>query len=89
MDFEFDAAKSERNFLERGFDFAYAARVFEGRVLAYADERADYSELREIAIGMIDGRLFKVTYTDRAGVRRIISAHRASRQESTKWRTSG
>ena len=89
MDFEFDPDKSERNARLRGFDFAFAARVFEGRVITFVDERADYGEVREIAIGSIDGKLFKVTYTDRGGVRRIISAHRASRQESRKWRLSG
>jgi uncharacterized DUF497 family protein len=31
--FEWDLAKSERNLAERGFDFAYAARIFEGDVL--------------------------------------------------------
>ncbi len=85
MDFDFDPAKSERNFRERGFDFVYAAQVFLGRVVSFADERRDYGEVRMIAIGEIDGRIFTVIYTDRADARRIISAHRASRQEVRKW----
>jgi uncharacterized DUF497 family protein len=31
MEFEWDDAKSERNRRERGFDFATAALIFEGR----------------------------------------------------------
>ena len=88
MDFEFDPDKSERNEAERGFDFLYASRVFEGRTVSFADDRANYGEVRMIAIGMIDGKLYTVVYTDRGDVRRIISAHRASRQESRKWQSS-
>ena len=85
MDFEFDPAKSDKNLRERGFDFAYAARVFEGKVFTFVDERFEYGEVRMVAIGEIEGRVFTVVYTDRDDVRRIISAHRASRQETRKW----
>ncbi len=46
--FEWDEAKSERNRRERGFDFdfAFAARVFEGGYLADEDRRKDYGEPR-------------------------------------------
>ena len=88
MDFDFDPTKSDTNLAERGFDFAYASRVFEGRVVSFIDDRQDYGEVRVIAIGEIDGRLFTVVYTDREDVRRIISAHRSSRQESRKWQQS-
>ena len=60
-------------------------RVFEGRVVSFVDDRHDYGEVRMVAVGEIDGKLFTVIYTDREDVRRIISAHRASRQEGRKW----
>ncbi len=41
-----------------------------------------------IAIGPIDGDLYKVVYTDGGEVRRIISANRASRQERGTWHSS-
>lgn len=85
MEIEFDPAKSERNLQERGFDFAFAARVFLGRTVIIEDTRLDYGEVRMIAVGEIDGRLFKVVFTDRGDVRRIISAHPASRQEKRLW----
>ena len=88
MDFDFDSIKSDKNLAERGFDFAYATRVFEGRVVSFVDDRHDYGEVRMVAIGEIGGRVFKVVYTDREDVRRIISAHRASRQEVRKWQQS-
>lgn len=88
MIFEYDPAKSERTLRERGFDFAFVARVFNGRTETYVDDRVDYGEVRMVAIGEIDGKLYTVVYTDRGEVRRIISAHRASRQESRTWHTS-
>ena len=88
MVFEFDQVKSERNERTRGFDFAYATRVFESRTVEFQDDRADYGEVRMVAIGEIEGKLFKVVFTDRGEIRRIISAHRASRQETRKWQSS-
>ena len=85
MEIEFDPAKSERNLRERGFDFAFASRVFLGQPTIFEDTRRDYGETRMIAIGEIDGRLFKVVFTDRENVRRIISANPASRQEKRRW----
>ena len=88
MDFEYDRAKSDRNAHDRGFDFAFAARVFEGNTVTFQDERRDYGEVRMIAIGEIDGQIYTIVYTDRDEVRRIISAHRASRQEKRIWQSS-
>ena len=85
MDFEWDDEKSAKNEAERLFSYRFAARVFLGRTVEFRDERQDYGEVRMIAIGEIDGRLYKVVYTDREDVRRIISANRASRQEERKW----
>lgn len=47
MEFEWDEAKSEACFMERGFDFAYAIRAFldPDRVVR-ADTRWDYGEDR-------------------------------------------
>ena len=89
MDIDFDPRKSEQNLAQRGFGFDFAARVFLGRPASFQDERADYGEVRMIAIGEIDGKLYKVVYTDRGDTRRIISAHRASRQEERRWQRSG
>ena len=82
MEFEWDDAKSEACFLRRGFDFAYAVRVFldPGRDVE-ADDRFDYGEPRYRVIGRIEGRMFVVVYTPRHGVFRIISARKANRKE--------
>ena len=88
MEIEFDQDKSDRTKAERHFDFAFVARVFLSRTITFRDDRHDYGEVRMVAIGEIDGKLYKVVYTDREGVRRIISANRASRQERRLWQLS-
>jgi uncharacterized protein len=78
--------RQERATLERrGFDFEYAARIFEGTVLEREDRR-DYDERRIVSVGQIEGDVFVVVYTWRGNRRRIISARRASRRERDAYR---
>jgi uncharacterized DUF497 family protein len=85
-----DPEKSERNFAERAFDFAFAASIFTGPTLERIDARRDYGEIRLIALGMAGDIPLTVVYTDRveAGevVRRIISAQVSSRRERQVYR---
>ncbi|NMG16634.1 Ribonuclease toxin, BrnT family [Aromatoleum bremense] len=82
MDFEWDEAKSEACFQERGFDFAYAARAFfDPDRLVQLDTRYSYGEERYQLMGKIEHRLFVVVYTPRNTVMRIISARKANQRE--------
>lgn len=90
MDFTWDDAKDARTQADRGFGFAFAIRIFAGRVLEQTDGRQDYGEVRVKAIGEAEGFILVVIYTDRGdGERRIISARRAARKERELWDTSG
>jgi uncharacterized DUF497 family protein len=83
--FTWDRDKSERNLVERGFDFAFASLVFEGPTLERMDARRDYGEVRRIALGRADGIPLTVIFTDRVAAgeveRRIISARVSNRRE--------
>ena len=84
--FDRNAGKSERNLLERGFDFAFATLIFDGGTLERADDRRDYGEPRVVAIGLAEGIALTVSCTDRKvahgeDVRRIISARLGNRRE--------
>jgi uncharacterized protein len=81
MDYEYDEAKSRKNLEERGIDFEFASRIFDGDYIERQDRRHDYGEERFVAIGGIDSSVFVVVYAWRAGRRRIISARRANRRE--------
>ncbi len=86
MQFEWDKAKSEATLAERGFDFAYAAVVFDDPLrIEREDVRRDYGEPRWQTIGEIDGRVFLVVYTPREAATRIISARRARDNEAKEY----
>jgi uncharacterized DUF497 family protein len=83
--FGWDRRKSAENLRLRGFDFGFAALIFEGPTLEREDQRRDYGERRVVAIGLAQGIALTVVFTDRAEagvtVRRIISARLSNRRE--------
>jgi hypothetical protein len=83
--FSWDEAKSAHCAATRGFDFIFAARLFQGPVLERLDDRRDYGEARVQAIGRIDGLLYVVVYTMRGETTHIISARRAHQKEWERW----
>lgn len=86
MNFEWDESKSDACFLQRGFDFAYAARAFfDPDRLVREDSRHSYGEIRFQLMGSIDGRLFVVIYTPRRDAVRIISARKANQREVRQY----
>lgn len=86
MEFEWDTVKSDRTYAARGFDFAYAVKVFlDPRRIERRDDRRDYGEERRQVIGVIEGRLFFVAYTLRGRGIRIISARRAHENEERAY----
>jgi uncharacterized DUF497 family protein len=83
--FAWDPRKSAENLRVRGFDFEFAALIFEGPTLEREDRRQEYGETRSIAVGLAQGIALTVVYTDRvesgAPVRRLISARLSNRRE--------
>jgi uncharacterized DUF497 family protein len=89
MEFDWDETKSDACFLERGFDFNYAAHAFFDKDrLIQKDTRFDYGEDRYQTIGIVEGRVFFVTYTIRGLVIRIISARKANKKEVKNYENS-
>jgi len=84
--FEWDEAKSQANLRARGFDFAFASRIFDDDFYEIEDARRDYGERRLIATGQVEGQLYTIVYTQRGEARRIISAREASRKERNAYR---
>lgn len=86
MQFEWDQAKSEACFRERGFDFEYAAYAFaDPDRIVRTDTRYGYGEDRYQLIGRIEGRLYVLAYTPRNGAVRIISARKANPREVKQY----
>ncbi len=87
MEFEWDDAKSEHNLRHRNFGFDYAALIFGGPTIDTPDQRHAYGETRILAIGAVGINILAVVYTDRDGIRRIISARKATRKERRQWQS--
>jgi len=83
LEFEWDEEKAASNQRKHGVTFAEAASVFGDPFAAIFDDEAhSEEEQREIIIGhSAKDRLLLVSFTERAGAVRIISARRATRQE--------
>jgi uncharacterized DUF497 family protein len=49
------------------------------------DDRFDYGEVRQIAFGLINDRLFVCVYADRGADRRVISPRKANGREVRRY----
>lgn len=86
MAFEWDEDKNRINIGKHGVSFETAARIFEGLVLSWTDDRKEYGEVRVRSIGQVDGiAVLAVIHTERSGKTRIISARPADRIERNRY----
>ncbi|HAK96539.1 MAG TPA: BrnT family toxin [Planctomycetes bacterium] len=82
LEFEWGGRKARENVLRHGIDFVDATGVFfDPCSLEAFDDRGEYGEDRFRVIGMVQGRVLFVVYTERRGRIRLISARMANRKE--------
>ena len=86
MRFEWDTAKAAANERKHGIGFRGAAEIFRGPVVLADDSRRDYGERRLIALGMYDGEVLRVVFTERNGAIRIITAWKANRDDRQTYK---
>ena len=88
MLFEWDDNKEKINIVKHGIDFSTAAHVFqdENRIEFFDEVHSEYED-RYITIGQINGIaiIVMVVYTERENAIRIISARKATNQETTMY----
>lgn len=85
MNYVFDPAKNAVNLAKHGVSLALAEVLFYGPYLTISDDRFDYGEVREIAFGLINGRIFVCVYADRGAERRVISLRKANEREVKRY----
>jgi uncharacterized protein len=86
LQFEWDDVKAEANWRSHGVTFIRATAAFRDHFgIEWIDEREDYGEERVNLLGMCDGVILHVTYTERGERIRIISARRAERHEQDHY----
>jgi len=86
LEFEWDAAKAERNQSDHGVTFEMARDAFKDPfAVEWLDDREAYGEDRYVIIGMVDNRLLYVAYAMRGEVIRIVSARGAEPHERRQY----
>lgn len=83
--FEWDQAKERSNITKHRLDFRTASRIFLDPLLLEFEDEREYGEIRWNAIGVVDGRILFVTYTERNGRIRMISARGAEPHERRRY----
>ncbi len=83
MNFEWDTRKEATNELKHGVTFEEAETVFSNPLaVIFEDERHSADEAREIIIGHSRrNRILVISFAERSGAVRIISARPATRKE--------
>ena len=85
-DFEWDNAKAEANVQRHKISFRAASRVFDDPlVLIEQDLSEDYGEDRFLAVGLVEGLVLAVAFTERGERIRIIAARKANAHEQRSY----
>jgi len=81
LEFEWDEEKARANLAKHRVSFLTAAEIFANEIMERIDDRKDYGEIRLIALGRVDTEVYRVVFTWRGALIRIISAQKASGDE--------
>lgn len=82
--FQWDSRKAASNLRKHGISFEDATAVFDDPD-AIEVEDPDPDELRFRIIGMVQGVVLAVVYTERGGSIRLISARKATKHERNAY----
>jgi uncharacterized protein len=85
--FTWDPAKCAKNIENHGIDFAVVYDFVFSTALIRTDDRFDYGEVREIALGFIGERLHVLVFTRRAPNLHVISLRKANERERNFYGT--
>ena len=56
--------------------------MFDGPLVTVEDTREDYGEARYVALGLLEGIVVSMVYTERGGTIRLISIRKALKHET-------
>jgi uncharacterized DUF497 family protein len=86
QEFEWDERKAEANWRAHGVTFAHGVKaIADPFAVEWIDDRKNYGEERVNLLGISEGALLHVTYTERRERIRIISVRRAVRHEQDHY----
>ncbi|MDR0779342.1 MAG: BrnT family toxin [Pseudomonadales bacterium] len=80
-----DENKRQFNIANHGVDFIGCDAIFDGPVLSEEDADQAYGEHRINLLGLLQGRVRHLTYTDDGVVMRVISLRNAEKPEVRRY----
>ena len=83
--YDWSEAKRVENLEKHGVDFIGVVEFDWGAAIVVPDGRHDYGEVRFVAYGPLRGRLHALVFTQRVGVRPIVSFRKANRREQATY----
>jgi len=83
--FSWARSKREANIAKHGVDFSRAEDFDLSTALVWVDDRHNYGEVREIALGLIGNRLHILVYARRAPLLHVISLRKGNRRERNRY----
>ena len=90
LSFEWNDRKALTNLAKHGVSCETARKVFEDPFAVEIEDRsANYGEVRRRIVGLGNGLVLTVIYTERSEVIRIISARKATRAERKEYDDNG
>lgn len=88
--FRMEADKASANLAKHGVSFETARSVFDDPfALDMEDRSTHYGEIRRRIVGLGNGLVLTVIYTERSEVIRLISARKATRAERKEYDDNG
>lgn len=79
--YEWDESKRQRNLKDHGVDFMETYSFDWDTAMVWADNRYRYDEERFIALGIINWRVYRLSFTHRGDKIRIINIRTAEKPE--------
>ena len=77
-----DESKRTLNLRKHGIDFRDADAIFDSPMVTAEDTRMSYGEQRLVTLGVLNGVVVSMTYTERNHDIRIISIRKARKYET-------
>ena len=82
VEYEWDEEKRRRNLFKHGIDFADISNIPETKTIEYYDIEHSELENRWRVLGLLNGQVVIFVYTIRYGRRRLITARKATNEET-------
>lgn len=83
--YDWDETKRKSNLRDHRIDFTEVYRFEWHAAYIFVDDREDYGELREVAIGFIGLGLYVLTFTRRGKQIRVISLRKAAKRDVERY----